>query len=134
MRIIRTKDYYGNTVEVPVNDEVYAVWQESHRETDRIHKAEIRHRDFTELDDIAEKYPVSGQQDLSELLIQQEEILLLYEAIATLTPLQQQRVCMFMDNLSCKEIADLEGRDNSAVYRSLNAAFTNLRRFLGDKK
>ena len=40
MKIITIKDYYGNYQEVPVDDALYAEWQELQRESDRIRKKE----------------------------------------------------------------------------------------------
>ena len=43
MKIITIKDYYGNYQEVPVDDALYAEWQELQRESDRIRKKEYYH-------------------------------------------------------------------------------------------
>ena len=44
MKIITIKDYYGNYQEVPVDDALYAEWQELQRESDRIRKKEYYYK------------------------------------------------------------------------------------------
>lgn len=51
MKIITIKDYYGKYQEVPVDDALYAEWQELQRESDRIRKKEVYHRDWMPIEE-----------------------------------------------------------------------------------
>ena len=51
-------------------------------------------------------------------------------ALATLTPAQYRRFEMWMDGLSCREIADIEEADFSSVAESIRAARKKLKKVL----
>ncbi|MBQ7736421.1 MAG: hypothetical protein IJT62_01135 [Oscillospiraceae bacterium] len=51
-------------------------------------------------------------------------------ALATLTPAQYRRFEMWMDGLSCREIADIEEADFSSVAESISAARKKLKKVL----
>lgn len=131
MKIIKIKDYYGNYQEVPVDDALYAEWLELQRESDRIRKREIYHRAWMPIED-AEDTVMTGADEVLEHILQEEKLLRLYEAIKSLTPIQQRRVKMFLDDMNYTEIARAEGKPFSVVYRSLQYAFKHLRTLLQD--
>ena len=127
MKIIKIKDYYGNYQEVPVSDELYEEWKLLQNETQRVHRKEVYHRDWTPMDDIAENGRYISEDDPEEDLIRRHENEALYRAIAQLTPVQQRRIRMYMNNLSVREIARQEGCYMNAVLRSINSALKKLR-------
>ena len=51
MKTIKIKDYYGIYQEIPVSDELYEEWRALQNETQRIHRKEVYHRDWTPMDD-----------------------------------------------------------------------------------
>lgn len=53
MKTIKIKDYYGIYQEIPVSDELYEEWRALQNETQRIHRKEVYHRDWTPMDDLA---------------------------------------------------------------------------------
>ena len=52
MKTIKIKDYYGIYQEIPVSDELYEEWRALQNETQRIHRKEVYHRDWTPMDDL----------------------------------------------------------------------------------
>ena len=47
MKTIKIKDYYGIYQEIPVSDELYEEWRALQNETQRIHRKQVYHRDWT---------------------------------------------------------------------------------------
>lgn len=56
----------------------------------------------------------------------------LYAAISQLTPIQQRRIRMLMDDMSIREIARREGCHMNAALKSVNGALKKLRGLLQD--
>ena len=52
MKTIRIKDYYGIYQEIPVSDELYEEWRALQNETQRVHRKEVYHRDWTPIEDL----------------------------------------------------------------------------------
>ena len=50
MKTIRIKDYYGIYQEIPVSDELYEEWRALQNETQRVHRKEVYHRDWTPIE------------------------------------------------------------------------------------
>ena len=127
MKTIKIKDYYGTIQEVPVSDELYAEWIKLNNETQEHYHREKYHRSLLTLDDVDATGEFSNMEELVEKLIRNEQNARLYEAISQLTPTQQRRVMMFMDNMNYSDIARSEGAKFAPIYRSLQAAFKKLR-------
>ncbi len=132
MKIIKIKDYYGNYQEVPVSDELYEEWRLLQNETQRVHRKEVYHRDWTPMDDVAEDIRYSADMTPDEELIRRYETEALYRAIAQLSPIQQRRIRLYMENLSVREIARQEGCYMSAALKSINSALKKLRLLLSE--
>jgi DNA-directed RNA polymerase specialized sigma24 family protein len=132
MKIIKIKDYYGQYQEVPVSDELYAEWVKLNNETQRVYRKEVYHRNPIPLSHAAIIVADRDDSSLADVLIKKEETELLYDAISKLTPIQRHRVMLYMDNMSCTDIARSEKRKYAPVYRSLQVAFKKLRTALKD--
>lgn len=132
MKTITIKDYYGNYQEVPVSDEIYKEWRELQNETQRIHKREVYHRDWTPMEDLENTPQRLTQNELEDDLIMDEEVAALYKAISQLTPIQQRRIRMYMDQLTIREIAAQEGCHMNAVLKSINSSLKKLQVLLRD--
>lgn len=130
MKIIRIKDYYGNYQEVPVSDELFEEWRILQNETQRTHHKEVYHRDWTPMDDIAEDCRYTAGETPEERIIRQYETEALYRAIAQLSPIQQRRIRLYMENISVREIAKQEGCYMNSVLKSINSALKKLRSLL----
>lgn len=132
MKTIKIKDYYGNYQEVPVSDELYEEWRSLQNETQRIHKREIYHRNWTPMEDLEEMPQHFSLNELEDSLIMDEQVVALYRAIAQLTPIQQRRIRMLMDEMTIREIAAQEGCHMNAVLKSINGSLKKLQVLLRD--
>ena len=92
MKTIKIKDYYGIYQEIPVSDELYEEWRALQNETQRIHRKEVYHRDWTPMDDLEEMPQHFTLNELEDALIWDEQVVELYAAISQLTPIQQRRI------------------------------------------
>lgn len=133
MKTIKIKDYYGIMQEVPVTDELYEEWRKLQNETDRIRKREMYHRDGTPLDILEQQPKHFIANEIEDAFIWDEQVAELYAAIAKLTPIQQRRIRMLMDNLSIREIARREGCAQNAALKSVNGALKKLHTMLKDR-
>ena len=118
MKTIKIKDYYGIYQEIPVSDELYEEWRALQNETQRIHRKEVYHRDWTPMDDLEEMPQHFTLNELEDALIWDEQVVELYAAISQLTPIQQRRIRMLMDDMSIREIARREGCHMNAALKS----------------
>lgn len=132
MKTIKIKDYYGIYQEIPVSDELYEEWRALQNETQRIHRKEVYHRDWTPIEDLEEMPQHFILNELEDALIWDEQVAELYAAIAQLTPIQQRRIRLLMDNMSIREIARQEGCQPNAALKSVNGALKKLRMLLKD--
>lgn len=132
MKTIKIKDYYGIYQEIPVSDEMYEEWRALQNETQRVHRKEVYHRDWTPMEDVEEMPEHFAANELEDALIWDEQVAALYAAISQLTPIQQRRIRMLMDNLSIREIARQEGCHMNAALKSVNGALKKLRSLLKD--
>ena len=86
MKTIRIKDYYGIYQEIPVSDELYEEWRALQNETQRVHRKEVYHRDWTPIEDLFEMPKSYEQNPMEDTLLWDEQVAALYAAIAQLTP------------------------------------------------
>ena len=78
MKTIKIKDYYGIYQEIPVSDELYEEWRALQNETQRIHRKEVYHRDWTPMDDLEEMPQHFTLNELEDALIWDEQVVELY--------------------------------------------------------
>ncbi len=132
MKTIKIKDYYGEIQEVPVSDELYEEWLELQEESRRAFRKETSHRSSASLEDILEVRKQHATESVEDAYIRRAQVDELYQAIEKLTPTQQRRVRMYMENITVREIAKREGCYMSAALKSIDLALKKLRRLLGD--
>ena len=132
MKTIRIKDYYGIYQEIPVSDELYEEWRALQNETQRVHRKEVYHRDWTPIEDLFEMPKSYEQNPMEDTLLWDEQVAALYAAIAQLTPIQQRRIHMLMENMTIREIARQEGCHMNAALKSVNGALKKLHDLLKD--
>lgn len=133
MKVITIKDYYGKSQSIPVSNEFYEEWRKLEQEADRNRKKEEYHKVNVTLEIVEELNLANDKSSLADILIQQEEQLRLYEAIAMLTPIQQRRIKMYMDRMTTAEIARAEHCKYQVAERSLKYAFKHLKKILSDQ-
>lgn len=132
MKTIRIKDYYGIYQEISVSDELYEEWRTLQNETQRVHRKEVYHRDWTPIEDLFEMPKSYEQNPMEDTLLWDEQVAALYAAIAQLTPIQQRRIHMLMENMTIREIARQEGCHMNAALKSVNGALKKLHDLLKD--
>lgn len=132
MKTIRIKDYYGIYQEIPVSDELHEEWRALQNETQRVHRKEVYHRDWTPIEDLFEMPKSYEQNPMEDTLLWDEQVAALYAAIAQLTPIQQRRIHMLMENMTIREIARQEGCHMNAALKSVNGALKKLHNLLKD--
>ena len=80
------------------------------------------------LTDAAMNYP---QADTADLVMEMESYQQLYAAVNKLSEEQRRRLLLhFMDNLTHRQIAELEGVDRGTVGRSIKRALIQLQKYL----
>lgn len=131
MKIIKIKDYYGNYQSVPVSDELYEEWRALANETQRIYRKEVYHRADCSFHDIEETY-YHNEDPVSNQVIGNDQERRIYEAISKLAPIQQRRVRMLLDGMSCADITRVEEAKYPSVYRSIQKGLLHLRDLLAE--
>lgn len=131
MKIIKIKDYDGVYQSVPVSDELYEEWKAMANETQRIYRKEVYHRAGHSFHDIEETYS-SDDDPVSNQVIWDEQVRRIYDAISQLTPIQQRRIRMMLDGMSCAEISRAENKKYAPVYRSVQKALLHLRDLMAE--
>jgi DNA-directed RNA polymerase specialized sigma24 family protein len=111
----------GTTSEVEVNEELGAFITASRREEDNLSRKERYH--CYSLDAILFEGKEYGDNHTPETEMEiAERNKRLYNAMKTLTAVQQRRLLMLADGLSMREIARLESVDHRAIRESIEAA------------
>ncbi len=131
MKIIKIKDYYGNYQSVPVSDELYEEWKAMANETQRIYRKEVYHRAGHTFHDIEETY-FRDDDPVSNRVIGDDQERRIYEAISKLAPIQQRRIRMLLDGMTCADITRVEKAKYPSVYRSIQKALLHLRDLMAE--
>jgi hypothetical protein len=131
---IKYKTANGSEICVEVSNEVKELLAQSDRQIQSQRRQDRRHLDYMDsidgLTDVAMSYP---QEDAADLLIRIESYRQLYAAVNRLSTVQRRRLLLhFSDNLSYRQIADLEGVNQSAVGYSIKRALNQLYKCLTD--
>ncbi|OPX92558.1 MAG: RNA polymerase sigma factor SigX [Pelotomaculum sp. PtaB.Bin104] len=124
----------GKRICVEVSAPVKELLEQSDRQIRSQRRQDRRHLDYMDfidgLADAAMNYP---QEDAADLLIRMESYRQLYAAVNHLSTTQRRRLLLhFSDNLSYRQIADLEGVNQSAVGYSIKRALQQLYKYLSD--
>ena len=124
----------GSQICVEVSTPVKELLEQSDRQIRSQRRQDRRHLDYMDFIDgltgAAMSYP---QEDAADLLIRMESYRQLYAAVNCLSTTQRRRLLLhFSDNLSYRQIADLEGVNQSAVGYSIKRALQQLYKYLSD--
>lgn len=131
MKIIKIKDYDGNYQSVPVSDELYDEWKAMANETQRIYRKEVYHRASYTYHDIEDTFCVEDDP-VSRQVVGDDQVRRIYEAVSQLAPVQQRRVRMLLDGMTCADITRAEKAKYAPVYRSIQKALLHLRDLLAE--
>lgn len=135
---IRIKDFYkdaiGETEYTYVSKEVYEAMTETFRK--EAHAQEMRDLRHVTRDGYTEGETEDLAFDTGELLedmiIRRMELETLQKAMQSLTDVQKKRLQMyFFEGMTIREIAEREGINRNAVWKSLQATIARLKEFFG---
>lgn len=135
-RKIRIQDYYkeavGDAEYTYVTPEVYEILANTfRREAHAEQMRDLRNRTaegYMEGD--TEDLLMESPESLEDMVIRQMEIETLQKAMQTLSEIQRERLHLyFFEGMSMREIADLQGMNQNAVWKSIQSGIAALRRF-----
>lgn len=133
---IRIKDFYkdaiGETEYTYVSKEVYEAMTETFRkEAHAQEMRDLRHvtRDgYTEGE--TEDLAFDTGESLEDMIIRRLELETLQKAMQSLSDVQKKRLQMyFFEGMTIREIAEKEGINRNAVWKSLQATIARLKEF-----
>ena len=85
------------------------------------------------IDSLSDANMMNPQTDIADLIIHMENYKRLYIAMNQLSEVQQKRLLLhFVDNLTYRQIGDLEGINQGTVCRSIKRAIKQLQKLLVD--
>lgn len=124
----------GNRICVEVSTQVKELLEQSDRQIRSQRRQDRRHLDYIDLvdslSDAAVNYP---QADAVDLIMKMDCYRQLYTAIGKLPEVQRRRLLLhFVDNLTYRQIAELEGVNQTAISHSIKRAIIQLKKCLAD--
>ena len=133
---IRLLDYYKGAVGeeefVLVSEEVYEALANTFRkEAHAEHMRDYRNRAWDGyIEGVTEEFMQKGGRTVEEQVICALELKRLQIAMQTLTETQKERLHLyFYEGLTSREIADLQGVRQNAVWKSIQGAIEALKKF-----
>ena len=136
--------HYRHDEFVEVSDEVWEAMRQAQREMNNYERRKVYHRAWYSLDAYswAENYALEHGRSPEEILLEREEraeraelIRQVYEALATLTPLQARRIhARYISGLKVREIAAMEGVNPARVSKCIQGGLRRLRKYFERRK
>jgi len=132
---IKYKTANGNEICIEVSPPVKELLEQSDRQIRSQRRQDRRYLDYKEfidgLTDATMKY--LQQTDAADLVIRMESYRRLYAAVCKLPEVQRRRLLLhYSDNLTHRQIAELEGVNQSAIGHSITRALKQLRKLIVD--
>lgn len=129
---ITYKTANGNRVYVEVSTPVKELLEQSDRQIRSQRRQDRRHLDYMDfIDGLTDAAMNDPQADTADLVMKMESYRQLYTAIGKLPEVQRRRLLLhFVDNLTHRQIAELEGVDRGAIGRSIKHALIQLQKHL----
>ena len=133
---IRVKDFYkdaiGETEYTYVTREVYETLTETFRkEAHAQQMRDLRHiskEGYTE--GATEELAFDSTESLEDMVIRQMELKILQKAMQSLTDAQNERLRLyFFEGLTIREIAERQGVNRNAVWKSIQGIIAQMKRF-----
>lgn len=133
---IRVKDFYndaiGGTEYTYVTKEVYEALTETFRkEAHAQEMRDLRHitrEGYTEGE--TEDLAFDSGESLEDMVIRQMELEILQKAMQSLTKVQKERLHLyFFEGMTIREIAEKQGVNRNAVWKSIQGILEQLRAF-----
>ena len=131
---ITYKTANGNRVCVEVSTPVKELLEQSDRQIRSQRRQDRRHLDYMDfIDGLTDANMKDPQADAADLVMKMESYRQLYAAISKLSEVQRRRLLLhFVDNLTYRQIAELEGVNPFAVSHSIKRALIQLKKYLTD--
>jgi RNA polymerase sigma-70 factor (ECF subfamily) len=122
-----------NGAEIQVTRAVADYLEESRREQSRRDRSDRRHLSDKRCDeDFIEAFMAEKPLSLEEIIVRQEQLEDLAEALAVLSQIQRRRlIAYYYENMTYQNIAERERVAVSAVSKSIQSAVGTLRKILG---
>lgn len=124
----------GSRICIEVSNEVKELLEQSDRQIRTQRRQDRRHLDYMDfIDSLSDANMMNPQTDIADLIIHMENYKRLYIAMNQLSEVQQKRLLLhFVDNLTYRQIGDLEGINQGTVCRSIKRAIKQLQKLLVD--
>ena len=131
---ITYKTANGNRICVEVSTLVKELLEQSDRQIRSQRRQDRRHLDYMDfIDGLTDADMNNPQADAADLVMKMESYRQLYAAISKLSEVQRQRLLLhFMDNLTYRQIANLEKVDFRTIGRSIERALGQLQKYLSE--
>ena len=129
---IKYKTANGSEICVEVSTPVKELLEQSTRQIQSQRRQDRRHLDYVDfIDGLADTTMMNPQEDIADLVIRMESYQRLYAAMNQLSDIQLRRLTLyFIDNLTHRQIAEMEGVDQAAIGRSIKRALNQLCKLL----
>ena len=129
---IKYKTADGNRICIEVSTSVKELLEQSDRQIRSQRRQDRRYLVNEEyIDGLTDTSTIYPDEDIADLVCRMDSYDRLYEAIETLPEVQKRRLRLYYnDNLSCRQIAALDGVHHTTIVRSLESARTCLRKYL----
>ena len=121
--------HYRHDEFAEVSDEVWEAMRQAQREMNNYERRKVYHRAWYSLDAYswAENYALEHGRSPEEIQV--------YEALATLTPLQARRIhARYISGLKVREIAAMEGVNPARVSQCIQGGLRRLRKYFERRK
>lgn len=131
---IKYKTANGNEICVEVSTPVKELLEQSTRQIQSQRRQDRRHLDYVDfIDGLTGTAMMNPQEDIADLVIRMESYQRLHTAINQLSNIQRRRLTLnFIDNLTHRQIAEIEGVDQAAIGRSIKRALNQLCKLLAE--
>ena len=131
---IKYKTANGSEICVEVSTPVKELLEQSTRQIQSQRRQDRRHLDYVDfIDGLNDKNMMNPQEDIADLVIRMESYQRLHTAINQLSDIQRRRLTLnFIDNLTHRQIAEIEGVDQAAIGRSIKRALNQLCKLLAE--
>jgi len=131
---IEYKTADGSRICVEVSTSVKEVLEQSDRQIQSQRRQDRRYLDYMDfIEGLTDTTMIHPQADAADLVIRMESYRQLYTAIRKLSEVQRRRLLLyFKDDLTHRQIADLEGVDRATVSHSIERALKQLYKHLTD--
>lgn len=131
---IKYKTANGSEICVEVSTPVKELLEQSTRQIQSQRRQDRRHLDYVDfIDGLTDTAMMNPQEDIADLVIRMESYQRLHTAINQLSDIQRRRLTLnFIDNLTHRQIAEIEGVDQAAIGRSIKRALNQLYKLLAE--